>query len=94
MITLVKGAMTIRKGLHVIVGTAFFIGGFYLLIESQWIYAALCFLIGFWYFIQSIKVSNVGKKSKDYRTDDDYVDNNDNSSDGFLDYGDSGGGDD
>jgi hypothetical protein len=94
MSTLVKGAMTIRKGLHVIVGTAFFIGGFYLLIESQWIYAALCFLIGFWYFIQSIKVSNVGKKSTDYRTDDDYVDNNDNASNELLDIGDSGGGDD
>jgi hypothetical protein len=94
MSTLVKGATTIRKGLHVIVGTAFFIGGFYLLIESQWLYAALCFLIGFWYFIQSIKVSTVRKKSKDYRTDDDYVDNDDNAVDGSFDSGDSGGGDD
>jgi hypothetical protein len=94
MSTFVKGAMTIRKGIHVIVGTAFFIAGFYLLVESQWIYAALCFLIGFWYFIQSIRVSTVGNKSKDYRTGNDYADNNDNAADGSFDSSDSDGGDD
>jgi hypothetical protein len=93
--------LIIRKKLFVIVGTAFFIAGFYLLIVAQWVYAALSFLIGFWYLVQSVRKVGGGKRYKDYGSsvDDDNSVNDDDtwgdsfdSSDGDSDGG--GGGDD
>jgi hypothetical protein len=87
--------MAIRKNILKLVGTAFFVAGFYLLIESQWVYAALCFLIGFWYFVQSIRQPGTGKRYKDYGSDNDRIENSANHSAGdSYDSGDSGGGDD
>lgn len=82
--------MTIRKKLFVAVGTAFFLAGFYLFSEAQWVYAAVSFLIGFWYFIQSLRNPGLGKGYKmDGSDDEDHVSEDDTSdSDG------GGGGDD
>lgn len=89
--------MIIRKKLFVLVGTAFFIAGFYLLIEEQWVYAAVSFLIGFWYFVQSVRQPGVGKRYKGYGSvhndgenfaDDSAGESSDSGSDG------AGGGDD
>jgi hypothetical protein len=90
--------LIIRKKLFVIVGTAFFIAGFYLLIEEQWVYAAVSFLIGFWYLLQSVRKAGGGRRYRgsgsvgdDYSGKDDYAsgDSFDSGSDGG-----GGGGDD
>ncbi|CAG9606615.1 hypothetical protein [Pseudoneobacillus rhizosphaerae] len=85
--------MAIRKNIFKLVGTAFFVAGFYLLIESQWVYAAVCFLIGFWYFVQSARGQGPGKRARGYSTDSDYG-NDDNLAGEDFDSGDSGGGGD
>jgi hypothetical protein len=84
--------MAIRKNIFKLVGTAFFVAGFYLLIESQWVYAAVCFLIGFWYFVQSARGQGTGrgKRARGYSSDSDSG-NDDNF--GGEDF-DGGGGDD
>jgi hypothetical protein len=88
--------MAIRKNILKLVGTAFFVAGFYLLIESQWVYAALCFLIGFWYFVQSVRQPGNGKRYNRYGSDNDRIDEDsaDHSAGDSYDSGDSGGGDD
>jgi hypothetical protein len=87
--------MAIRKNIFKLVGTAFFVAGFYLLIESQWVYAAVCFLIGFWYFVQSARSQGQGKRYKNYGSDNDRVeDSADYSAGDSYEGGDSGGSDD
>jgi hypothetical protein len=87
--------MAIRKNIFKLIGTAFFVAGFYLLIESQWVYAALCFLIGFWYFVQSVRQPGNRKRYNVYGSDNDRVeDSADHSAGDSYDSGDSGGGDD
>jgi hypothetical protein len=86
--------MTIRKKLYVIVGTAFFLAGFYLFSEAQWVYAAISFLIGFWYFIQSVRKAGVGKGYKmDGSDDEDHVNDDNFAGDSFDSDGGSGGDD-
>jgi hypothetical protein len=63
--------MAIRKNIFKLIGTTFFVAGFYLLIESQWVYAAVCFLIGFWYFVQSAR-GQQRKRARGYGSDGDY----------------------
>jgi hypothetical protein len=84
--------MAIRKNILKLVGTAFFVAGFYLLIESQWVYAALCFLIGFWYFVQSARGQGQGKRARRYGSDGDYNGSDDNNAGDAVD-GDGGGDD-
>jgi hypothetical protein len=88
--------LAIRNHIFKLVGTAFFVAGFYLLIESQWVYAAVCFMIGLWYFVQSVRKDAIGKG---YRRHGDGEHQSDDGSDHSAgdsydsgDSGDSGGG--
>jgi hypothetical protein len=85
--------LAIRNHIFKLVGTAFFVAGFYLLIESQWVYAAVCFMIGFWYFVQSARKEAIGKRYKSHGgADHQGEDWSDHSAGDSYDSGDSGGG--
>jgi hypothetical protein len=85
--------LAIRNHIFKLIGTAFFVAGFYLLIESQWVYAAVCFMIGFWYFVQSVRKDTIGKRYKSHGEADHQSEDGSNHSAGdSYDSGDSGGG--
>jgi hypothetical protein len=85
--------MAIRSPIFKLVGTAFFVAGFYLLIGSQWVYAAVCFFIGLWYFIQSVRKATTGRTYKGYGSGDHQAeDGADLYAGDSSDSGDSGGG--
>jgi hypothetical protein len=59
------------------------------------VYAAVCFLIGFWYFVQSVRKAGIGTKYKNHGEGDHQgEDGADHSAGDSYDSGDSGGGDD